>query len=72
MTAPVTTPVDALGAPTVFVAVGTLFLGLTATITPRLTAAPLESVTVTVTVSVVSAVVAPSRAAACRAVAVGV
>jgi hypothetical protein len=69
---PVTTPVVALGVPTVVVAVGTLFFGLIGTATARVTAAPLASVTVTVTVSVVTAVVAPTLAAACRAGAVGV
>ena len=73
VTVPVTTPVPELGVPTVEVpATGATLDGLTGTLTVMLLAAPYLSVTVTVNVSAVAAVVAPVLAAAWRAVAVGV
>ena len=72
VTEPVTTPVVALGVPTVDLVTGVALVGEIVTVTARVAVAPLESVTVTVTVSVLAAVVAPTLAAACRAVDVGV
>ena len=72
-TDPLTTPVDAFGAPTVaFAPAGALLAGLIVTDTAWVATAPRESVTVTVTVSLFAAAAAPVLAAACRATAVGV
>ena len=72
-TVPLTTPLDALGLPTVAVpATGTVFVGLIVTLTGMELAAPYLSLTVTVNVSVLSPARAPVRAAAWRAAAVGV
>ena len=73
LTVPVTTPVEAFGAPTVALApVGALLAGLIGTDTAWVVTAPRASVTVTVTVSLLTAAAAPLLAAACRAAAVGV
>ena len=72
VTEPVTTPVLALGVPTVDFVTGMALVGEIVTVTALVVDAPWESVTVTVTVSVLAAVVAPTLAAACREVDVGV
>ena len=70
---PLTTPLTGSGTPTVFLPNrGAVFLGLIGTVTSVRAKAPPESVTVTATVSLVTAGPAPTRAAAWRAAAVGV
>lgn len=71
-TVPVTTAVLAFGLPAVVVMVGAVFFATTLTCMVWAKVAPWPSLTVTVTVSVVSGLVAPSAAAIWRAAAVGV
>ena len=72
-TDPLTTPVDAFGAPTVaFAPAGALLAGLIVTDTGIDAVPPLPSETATVKLSALSAAGAPDLAAACRATAVGV
>ena len=79
VTEPETTPVEALGVPTVGVpatgarlACGFCVVGLTTTLTGTVVLPPKPSMTVTVNVSVLSALVAFAPAAFVRAVVVGV
>ncbi len=69
---PVTSPVLMSGRSTVAEASGRALTGLMRTVTATGVTPPLPSSTVMVNVSVVSASVAPARAASCRAAAVGV
>ena len=71
-TTPVATPLTGLGVEIVAVAVGAELRGETGRVTTVVACPPAESVTVTVTVSVVTDVGAPTLAAAWRAAAVGV
>ncbi len=71
VTAPVTTA-PAPGAFAVNDPTGAVFCGLIATVTGTASVPPLPSDTVTVKVSCLSAAVAPSADAACRASSVGV
>ena len=72
LTLPEATPLTGLGAAIVAVAVGAVLRGETGRVTTVVAFAPAASDTVTVTVSVVADVAAPSLAAAWRAAAVGV
>ena len=73
VTVPATTPVAALGMPTVAVAfVGAVFCGLMVTVTGTATEPPYPSATVMVKASALSGAPAVVAAALCRALAVGV